>query len=123
ESATALRNSGRPRFDGYRCVSARCAAPARAPTTSPGEGVSGSPIPRLITSIPCACFSWIFRSSSANRYGGRRSSRSLVFTEVLQEFIAQRPRVHRNRPAGQVHVHVLADFDLELAAVQRDGHR
>src|SRR4051812_30552743 len=92
-----------------------------APTTSPGEGVSGSPMPRLITSMPCALFSEIFRSSSANRYGGRRSSRSLVFTKFLQEFIGERPAVHGDRPSGQGHVHVLPHLDLEFAAIELDG--
>ena len=37
--------------------------------------MSGSPIPRLITSIPSACFAAILRSSSANMYGGIASRR------------------------------------------------
>ena len=35
-----------------------------------------------------ARFSLIFRSSSANRYGGRRSSRLLGCIQLLQEFLA-----------------------------------
>ena len=35
-------------------------------------GRSGSPMPRLITSSPPACFSATCRSSSANMYGGHR---------------------------------------------------
>ncbi len=38
--------------------------------------MSGSPIPRLITSIPSSRFSSIRRSSSANMYGGIASSRA-----------------------------------------------
>src|SRR3954454_3705657 len=79
-------------------------------------------MPRLITSIPCACFSEILRSSSAKRYGGRRSSRSLVFTKCLQEFVGERACVHGHGPSAQVHVHVLPHLDLELHAVELDGH-
>ena len=63
-----------------RAVSAPLAASAS--TVSLGVGVSGSPIPRLITSTPAAFFAATLRSSSANRYGGSRSSRSLDLTET-----------------------------------------
>src|SRR5215207_569450 len=43
---------------------------AAASTIAAGVGRSGSPIPRLITSIPSCFLAAIFRSSSANRYGG-----------------------------------------------------
>src|SRR5689334_2320564 len=46
-------------------------------------GVSGSPIPRLMTSTPAACFSAILRSSSANRYGVMRLRRSLGLIQLL----------------------------------------
>src|SRR5882757_7345144 len=80
-------------------------------------------MPRLMTSMPWAFFSEIFRSSSANRYGGRRSRRSLDFKQFLQELVAERALVHRHRPSGQIDVHVLPDLDLQLAAVQLDGDR
>src|SRR3954468_25049706 len=80
-------------------------------------------MPKLITSIPCACFSEILRSSSAKRYGGRRSSRSLVFTKCLQEFVGERPGVHRDRPSDQVDVQVLPHLDFQLAAVELNRHR
>src|SRR5215217_5351857 len=121
--AKASRSSGRPRFDGYWWVPGSLAAVARASITGWGVGVSGSPIPRLITSTPAARFSLIFRSSSANRYGGRRSSRLLGCIQLLEEFLAQRPRVHGTRPAGQVHMEVLAHVDHELAPVEHHGHR
>ena len=59
-------------------------------------------MPRLITSTPAAFFSAIFRSSSANRYGGRRSRRYSVAFSSFSEFLAQRAGVHGPRPAGQV---------------------
>src|SRR3954452_19618952 len=80
-------------------------------------------MPKLITSIPCACFSEILRSSSAKRYGGRRSSRSLVFTKCLQEFVGERAGEYRQSPFRQVHVHVLPHLDLQLTAVELDGNR
>src|SRR3954453_11011038 len=73
--ATASRNSSEPWFVGYWCVRGSRAPAASASTTTWGVGRSGAPIPRLITSTPSRRFSAIFRSSSANRYGGTASSR------------------------------------------------
>src|SRR5215204_1899881 len=91
--------------------------------------MSGSPMPRLITSTPAAFFSLIFRSSSANRYGGRRSSRLLGCIQLLQELLAQRAGVDGPRQAGHVHVHVLphaaleyARADLGTAGAAPEGH-
>jgi len=42
-----------------------------------GVGVSGSPMPRLMTGRPAATAAFFFRSISANRYGGRAFRRSL----------------------------------------------
>ena len=91
---------------------------ASASITTRGVGVSGSPMPRLITSTPAAFFSLIFRSSSANRYGGSRSSRLLGCIQLLQEFLAQRSGVHGPRPAGHLDLQVLGHVDHELAAVE-----
>jgi hypothetical protein len=44
---------------------------------------SGSPIPKLITSRPAACFAAIFLSRSANRYSGKRVSRCAGADNVL----------------------------------------
>src|SRR4051794_39903795 len=88
--------------------------------TGAGVGVSGSPIPRLITSTPCSLFAAIFRSSSANRYGGIRSSRLLCLTQFLQELAGELAPVDGHGPAGQVDVQVLSDGDLEVAAVEVD---
>src|SRR3954466_4127033 len=80
-------------------------------------------MPRLITSMPCAFFSAILRSSWANRYGGMRSRRLLDLIQLLHEFIAHLSGVDGARPAGQVHVQVLADLHLEVAAVEVHRHR
>src|SRR3954452_24336678 len=119
----ASRNSCRPRFDGYWCVPGSPAAVRSASTTSGGVGVSGSPMPRLITSIPCAFFSAILRSSCANRYGGMRSRRLLDLIQLLDELIGKAGGVDGPRPACQVNVQVLAHLDLEIAAVEVNGHR
>src|SRR3954470_8269505 len=79
-------------------------------------------MPSEITSIPCAFFSRIFRSSSANRYGGMRSRRLLGLIQLLYELIAERGRVDALRPAGQRHVQVLTHLHLEVAAVEVHGH-
>src|SRR3954453_6736023 len=112
----ASRNSWRPRFDGYWCVPGSFAAAPSASTTSCGVGVSGSPMPRLITSIPCAFFSAILRSSWANRYGGMRSRRLLDLIQLLHEVVGQLGRVDGPRPSGQGHVPVLAALHLHGAA-------
>ena len=99
---------------------------ASASTTSRRRRRVGSPMPRLITSTPAAFLSAILRSSSANRYGGRRSSRAARLHASLRasrKLAAELARVHGHRPAGQVHVQVLAHLDLELAAVEVDGDR
>src|SRR5258705_13952324 len=70
-----MRNWSEPWLVGYRCVAGSRAASARAAITGSGVGRSGSPIPRLITSTPSRRFWAIFRSSSANRYGGTASRR------------------------------------------------
>src|SRR3954468_3398674 len=119
---TASRNSSRPRFAGYWCVPGSVTASRSASTTSDGVGVSGSPMPSEITSIPCAFFSRILRSSSANRYGGMRSRRLLGLIQLLYELVAERCGVHALRPASQGHVQVLAHLHLEVAAVEVHRH-
>src|SRR5579875_3872269 len=86
-------------------------------------GVSGSPIPSEMTSMPAACLSAILRSSSANRYGGICCRRLLGCMKLLDELVGQAPGEHRDRPAAQGHVQVLLDRDEQLPAVEHDGHR
>src|SRR4051794_41426213 len=78
-------------------------------------------MPRLITSIPCALFSAILRSSWANRYGGMRSRRLLDLIQLLRELLAHLAGVDGARPAGQVHVQVVADVGPQGAAVEGHG--
>src|SRR5580700_6411616 len=85
--------------------------------------MSGSPMPRLITSIPASRLEAILRSSSANRYGGISSRRLLGFMQLLDEFVGQDAAVHGHGPAGQVDVQILPHFDLELAPVEDHGDR
>src|SRR4051812_44151814 len=73
--------------------------------------------------MPCAFFSAILRSSWANRYGGMRSRRLLDLIQLLRELVAEGSFVDRARPAGEVNVQVLADVDLEIAAVEMDRDR
>src|SRR4051812_4357672 len=80
-------------------------------------------MPSEITSTPASFFSRTLRSSSANRYGGRRSRRLLGCMQLSHQFLADSSSVHGPGPAGQVHVQILPDGDLELTAVERDGHR
>src|SRR5581483_8542874 len=94
-----------------------------ASTISGGVGLSGSPMPRLITSTPAARLSAILRSSWANAYGGIFSRRLLGFMQLLFELFAERAGEHRPRPACQVDLQVGPDLDLQLAAVQDDGDR
>src|SRR3954465_13372272 len=79
-------------------------------------------MPSEMTSTPCSFFAAILRSSSANRYGGIRSRRSAGCMQLLDELVGELAPVHRDRPAGQVDVQVVGDLDLELAAVEADGH-
>src|SRR5580693_6002250 len=93
-----------------------------ASTISGGVGRSGSPMPRLITSTPAARFSAIFRSSSANAYGGIRSRRLLGFMQLLFELLAETTREHRSRPACQVDLQILPHLDQQLAAFEHHRH-
>src|SRR3954449_5492954 len=119
----ASRNSWRPRLLGYRCVPGSETASCIASTTSAGVGRSGSPMPSEMTSTPAAFFSEILRSSSANRYGGIRSSLLLArIRDLLDELVGELAPEHRDGPAGQVDVQVVLDLDLERAAVEPHGH-
>src|SRR5450755_3495103 len=82
--------------------------------------VSGSPIPRLITSIPAARLAATLRSSSANRYGGIRSRRLLGFMQLLDQVVGELAPEHRDRPTAQVHVEVLPNLYLELSPLEHD---
>src|SRR5580658_8193850 len=88
--------------------------------TGRNVGVSGSPMARVITSMPAARFSAMRRSSWANRYGGMRSRRSLCLIELLAEVVGEGAREHGHRPAGHGDVQLLADCDGQLPAVQAD---
>ena len=52
--------------------------------------MSGSPIPRLITSMPAARLSAILRSSSANMYGGIASRRLEGSVRAMVSFVVAR---------------------------------
>src|SRR6478609_1687648 len=78
-------------------------------------------MPSEMTSIPAAFLSAIFFSSWAKRYGGIRSSRLLGLMELLDEVLGELASEDRDGPAGQVHVQVLGDLDLQLTAVEHDG--
>src|ERR1700722_19746059 len=82
--------------------------------------MSGSPIPRLITSTPAARLAAILRSSSANRYGGILSRRLLGRMQLLDEIVRQGPGVDRHRPAAEGNVQILPHLDRQLAAVEHD---
>src|SRR6476620_6218303 len=105
-------------------------------------GVSGSPMPRLITSIPSSRFASIRRSSSANMYGGiasrrwegaarpfflvgaamrSRKSRSAEVFERPQQLRRELSSEERLGPARQQHRQVVPDLDLELASVELDS--
>ena len=74
--ATASRNSARPRLEGYWCVHGSCErrrpSPRRCGRASAGRGRRSRARSRRCRR---PCVRAIFRSSSANRYGGIRSSR------------------------------------------------
>src|SRR6202012_3508396 len=82
--------------------------------------MSGSPIPRLITSMPAARLAAILRSSSANRYGGIFSRRLLGRMQLLDEIVRQGSGVDRHRPAAEGNVEILPHLDRQLAAVEHD---
>src|SRR5437764_10176167 len=78
-------------------------------------------MPSEITSMPASRFAATLRSSSANRYGGIRSRRSLGCIQVPFKLFGQLAPVYRHCPAAQVDVQVLPHVDLQLAAVEADG--
>ena len=89
--------------------------------------MSGSPMPSEITSTPAAFFSAIFCSSSREQVGrdalqafGRPHRRALQLGHELVRELAAEDGLG---PPGERHVEIGADLDLELAAVQLDGHR
>src|SRR5258708_14920153 len=79
-------------------------------------------MPRLITSTPAARLAATLRSSSANRYGGMRSRRSLCLIQLLAEFVTELATVDGHRPARQRDAQLLVDLHLQLAAVEQDPH-
>src|SRR5690348_17265333 len=90
-------------------------------------------MPRLITSTPAARLAWILRSSSANRYGGMRSSRlegrirwarsiSGEPTQLLHELLSELSAEDGHSPPRQRNAEAIAYHDLELAAVECNGH-
>src|SRR3954453_8492135 len=80
-------------------------------------------MPRLITSMPCAFFSAILRSSWANRYGGMRSRRLLGLIQLLGELVGERRGVHAPCPAGQDPRLAPPPPTLGVPPVEVDGHR
>src|SRR5258707_10300304 len=91
-------------------------------TISGGVGLSGSPMPRLITSTPAARFSAILPSSWANAYGGMRSRRLLGLMQLLCELLAEAALEHGPRPACQVDAQVPPPLHLQLPAVEQHDH-
>ena len=95
EPAGVERGDGLAKLRASAVASGTCACsgrppPAAQPRRSAGtSGVSGSPIPRLITSTPAARLAATLRSSSANRYGGIRSRRLLGRMQLLYEVVGQ----------------------------------
>src|ERR1700753_4508135 len=85
--------------------------------------MSGSPMPRLITSMPAARLAAILRSSSANRYGGIFSRRLLGRMQLLDEIVRQGSGVDRHRPAAEGNVQILLDLDGQLPGGQPDRDR
>src|SRR5271169_5026826 len=85
--------------------------------------MSGSPMPRLITSTPAARLARTLRSSSANMYGGIRSRRLLRRIQLLYEFLGERAPEHRDRPARELDLKFVTDVDPKLAAVEHDRDR
>src|SRR5258708_22980524 len=78
-------------------------------------------MPRLITSTPAARLAATLRSSSANRYGGMRSRRSLCLIQLLAEFVTELATVDGHRPARQRDAQLVVDLHLQLAAVEQDA--
>ena len=107
-------------------VRARVAAPPRrAPRRrASGVGVSGSPMPRLITSTPGRLL--LARSCARARRTGTAGAAPGAYSarmQLLHELVAELAAVDGHGPAGQVHVQVLPHLDLEVAAVEVHGHR
>ncbi len=66
-----------------------------------GVGVSGSPMPRLMTGRPAAMAAFFFLSISANRYGGSAFRRSLAVC-IGRSFLGLECVDERDRPIGPV---------------------
>ena len=73
--ATAWRSFGSPREDEYRWLRVLCAASASFSTVSAGEGMSGLPNPRSMTSRPARRASVFSPSMMVKTYGGRPGMR------------------------------------------------
>ena len=70
-AAAASRSFGRPRLTEYRWLRAMCAASVSLSTAICGEGMSGLPKPRSITSTPARRASIFRLLMIVNTYGGR----------------------------------------------------
>src|SRR5260370_41980422 len=77
---------------------------------------------RLMASTPAARLAATLRSSSANRYGGMRSRRSLCLIQLLAEFVTELATVDGHRPACQRDAQLVVDLYLQLTAVEQDAH-
>ena len=67
QEATDSRNSGSPSDSGYRWFGGSKDASWRPSRTCWGVGMSGSPMPKLMTLMPWAFFSAILRLICTNR--------------------------------------------------------
>src|SRR5688572_24663644 len=73
---TAARNSSVPWVEEYWWIPGSWRTSTRRSVRRRGGGWSGSPIPRLMMSLPAFSRAARLRSNSAKRYGGRRRRRS-----------------------------------------------
>ena len=77
--ATDSLNSGSPSDSGYLWLGGSKEASWRPSRTCCGVGMSGSPMPKLMTLMPWAFFSAIFRLICTNKYGGTAFTLAAVF--------------------------------------------
>src|SRR5215207_338536 len=105
-----------PRSGSARAASARPST-AGASRASAGRGYQTSRIAPEASSIVAR--PW----PAAGRGPCGLMARTLQGVQRVEQRGAGLPREDRDGPAGEVDVEVLADVDLELAAVEHDGHR
>src|SRR3954454_8132630 len=81
--ATAARSFGMPRLDEDRWFFGLCTASASLSTAASGEGMSGLPNARSITSSPARRAAIFKASISARTYGGRPVMRRNSMKQIL----------------------------------------